>query len=149
MTQRVVAQQPAFLTNGLVAYYSFEGSPEDYSGNKNNAELMQGSSFDFGRFGSDRCIKIDGSPGLNRGVAYNNKFINVGQNEYSLSIWFNSNDPQNTSQTIVHGFPTYSLSIGYNRDLQKNYTFILVTELLGKFAKCFHWIVFRKISGIF
>ena len=36
MAPRVVAQQPAFLTNGLVAYYPFNGNANDESGNNNN-----------------------------------------------------------------------------------------------------------------
>jgi hypothetical protein len=149
MAPPVVAQQSAFLTNGLVAYYSFNDSSRDFSGNKNDAKLMEGSSYDFGRFGADRCVYINGKPGLNSGISYDNKFINVGQNEYSLTIWFKSNDSRNTSQSIIHGFPHYSLSIGYNRDFGKNYTFILVTEQFGKCAKCYLMIVFRKMSGTF
>ena len=73
-TPRAVAQQSAFLTNGLVAYYSFNDSSRDFSGNKNDAKLMEGTSYDFGRFGADRCVKINGKPGLNSGVSCDNKF---------------------------------------------------------------------------
>ena len=35
----------------LVAYYSFDGNPEDSSGNGNNGEIKGGSKWDKGKFG--------------------------------------------------------------------------------------------------
>ena len=42
------AQQPAFLTNGLVAYYPFNGNANDESGNGNNGVPMNGCRIENG-----------------------------------------------------------------------------------------------------
>jgi hypothetical protein len=45
------AQQPAFLTNGLVAYYPFNGDAKDASGNKNDG-VVSGAVLSPDRFGN-------------------------------------------------------------------------------------------------
>ena len=50
ITPRVVAQQPAFLTNGLVAYYPFNGDANDVVSKENNFNRTPGFASD--RFGN-------------------------------------------------------------------------------------------------
>ncbi len=47
---RTLAQQPAFLTDGLVAYYPFNGNADDGSGNLNHGVVPIQPTID--RFGS-------------------------------------------------------------------------------------------------
>jgi len=51
MARPVVAQQPAFLTNGLVAYYPFNGNTRDYS-DTHITETSQNISYSTNRFGT-------------------------------------------------------------------------------------------------
>jgi len=46
MAPRIVAQQTAFLTNGLVAYYPFNGSTKEFSRNGEDA-VLKGSNPSF------------------------------------------------------------------------------------------------------
>ena len=57
------AQQPAFLSDGLVAYYPFNGNANDESGNGKNGQLNgTGTSYVNNRFGEiNRSVHFDGS----------------------------------------------------------------------------------------
>ena len=74
------AQAPSFLTNGLVAYYPFNGSGRDYSGNRFHFTPVSLSTDRFGRPG--HCI--DSSMGLG----------------LSLSDWGTNRLAANTPRTI-------------------------------------------------
>ena len=54
MARPVVAQQPAFLTNGLVAYYPFNGNATDERGNGNDGipTAVAATEDRFGNFNS-------------------------------------------------------------------------------------------------
>jgi hypothetical protein len=51
----------SFLTNGLVAYYPFDGDTRDYSGNSNDCTAAGGVSYGTNRFGAPSgCLQLDG-----------------------------------------------------------------------------------------
>jgi hypothetical protein len=55
------AQAQSWLTNGLVAYYPFNGNANDASGSRNNLEI-HGTTLQTDRFGnSNACFEFNGS----------------------------------------------------------------------------------------
>ena len=75
------------LTNGLVAYYPFNGNANDASGNGLNGNPV-GITYTTGRFGSGtNAILLDGSSSY-VGVNYSTKFNFSGSGQFSLSAWF-------------------------------------------------------------
>ena len=84
MALPVVAQQPAFLTNGLVAYYPFNGNANDESGNGMNGINIGGAVFANDRYNiAGQSILLNGEVGYIRAKTLNNV-----QNTFSMSIWF-------------------------------------------------------------
>ena len=77
--------QPAFLKEGLVAYYPFNGNANDESGNQFNGVIQDGI-ISTNRFGeSNSSCRCDGK---RRAVTVPN-FI-VSGNNISVSFWFNA-----------------------------------------------------------
>lgn len=92
MTPRVAAQQPAFLTNGLVAYYPFNGNVNDESGNGNDGRST------FAPFVSDRFNRELKSIHMNRSdfrgsrvLVPNSDSLNI-VGDITLSAWVNTYD---------------------------------------------------------
>ena len=94
---------PAFMTNGLVAYYPFNGNANDESGFGNNAELLAGATLAEGRFAGTGAVRIDGVNGGNKGVRITAALVNAGQPEYSLNLWFKTENPDKLGQILVKG----------------------------------------------
>ena len=89
-------QAQSFLTNGLVAYYPFNGNANDASGNGNNGSLVGG---DY-RFLSDRLGFTNSSLWLNStsipAFYLQGAYVAVSEspafnftNDFTLSIWVN------------------------------------------------------------
>jgi formylglycine-generating enzyme required for sulfatase activity len=84
MAPRAVAQQPAFLTNGLVAYYPFNGNANDESGSGNHG-ILQNVVQTTDRFGitNSSLLFLDGK---------NGQMVTSSQqepiNNQTISIWF-------------------------------------------------------------
>jgi hypothetical protein len=51
----IVAAQPAWINDGLVAYYPFDGDAEDYSGNGN--DMLEEATLGQDRFGAEKRKK--------------------------------------------------------------------------------------------
>ncbi len=86
-TISLFAQIPAYVpTNGLVAWYPFNGNANDESGNGNNGTVMGSVSLTTDRFGiSDKSYNFPGS---------SNSYIECGlsnslrvQNAITISVW--------------------------------------------------------------
>jgi hypothetical protein len=74
-------------TNGLAAWYPFNGNANDESGNANNG-AVNGATLTTDRFGnSGKAYSFDGSHYI---LIANNPIIT--NSNYSISIWFNSNN---------------------------------------------------------
>jgi hypothetical protein len=68
-TMALQAQVPPFLTNGLVAYYPFNGNAMDASGHTNNGTLLGAATFGVDRFGDvNSCLSLPGGMGVGSGV---------------------------------------------------------------------------------
>lgn len=72
----------ASLTDGLVAYFAFEGNAADSSGHANDGTAFGGVSFEAGVIGS--AARFDGSTGY---VASNSSVGNLGSNA-TIAFWF-------------------------------------------------------------
>jgi hypothetical protein len=93
------AQAQSFLTNGLVAYYPFNGNALDASGNGNNGQLTAGT-FVSDRFGNPQgALEITNPPSV-AGVLTTN--LQTPGNVFSLSVWFRENS-QSCGQLVSFG----------------------------------------------
>ena len=105
----ITAQAQSFITNGLVAYYPFNGNANDASGNGNNGNVAN-ALLTTNRFGqASAAYKFDGvqSSGGSR-IVVTNKLLNIGQSGYTIHMWFNSySDSQGATM-----FDTYYNSVG-------------------------------------
>jgi hypothetical protein len=95
------AQQPAFLTNGLVAYYPFNGNANDESGNGNNGSLLRGV-FISDRFGGSSKALQNPLPVPNWGWAVDTGITSQLSSRFTLSVWFKHISP-NDSILIAYG----------------------------------------------
>ena len=101
MAPRVVAQQPAFRTNGLVAYYPFNGNANDESGNGNNG-VLRGGAISTDRFGKVKSsLEVKNAKGEYVEIPSSDS-LNINGNQ-TISAWINLADlPQfRTAYTIV------------------------------------------------
>ena len=107
------------LTNGLVAYYPFDGNANDASGNGNNG-IVYGAIPDFDRYGfPNGSFKFTGTTNRIR--------LNIGPStfvgDYAISTWVNVTDLQAGSLGLVSGdqgcVRFYVLGAGYGADSGK------------------------------
>jgi len=103
----VNAQVPSYVpTNGLVAYYPFNGNANDASGNGNNGTVY-GASMTSDRFGiTNSSYTFNGSS--------NYIDANINQsNSFSVSVWFKLNSLNTANQSIVQHKSNCSRGGGY------------------------------------
>jgi hypothetical protein len=86
--------QPAFLTNGLVAHYPFNGNANDESGRSNNGQFNDNPSFSNDRFG-DKLSSIMLN-GINDYISFSMAGIPVGSAPRTLSLWTKIEEPTHT-----------------------------------------------------
>jgi hypothetical protein len=90
------AQQPSFLTNGLVAYYPFNGNANDESGNGNNAGQFRTASDRFGGQTAKAYETLnDAQP-----ITVNQEGLFLKQHTFAAWVKFNSDSP--AYQTIYN-----------------------------------------------
>ncbi|MES2389685.1 MAG: lectin-like protein, partial [Bacteroidota bacterium] len=104
---------PASLSNGLVAYYPFNGNANDLSGNSNNANA---SAFAFAldkNNNADNAISFNGSQSLEIPDSPNLSPANI-----TISFWFNTSDASANQFLMAKsnfGYPgSMSYKISYN-----------------------------------
>lgn len=98
---QIQAQDP--FTNGLVAYYPFNGNANDASGNGNHGQLTAGTSFVSDKFGNVQGALENTNvitPGTVAGVLTPN--VQNPGNFFSLFAWFKAT-PQMDGQLISFG----------------------------------------------
>ena len=89
MAPPVAAQQPAFLTNGLVAYYPFYGNANDESGNGLNGTLYNSSNVfhSENRFGTARSsFWFTDKINVTQPTIWGNG-INISNSSHSITFW--------------------------------------------------------------
>ena len=84
-------------TEGLVAYYPFNGNANDESGNRNNG-IVYGATMAIDRFGNSNSVfSFDG---IDDYIDFNMALLPVNGSDFSISLWVNSN---NNIDTNIHG----------------------------------------------
>jgi uncharacterized repeat protein (TIGR02543 family) len=99
-TPEVVIAPPQILSfsDGLMAYYPFNGNALDESGNGKNA-TVNGAVLTSDRFGgTNRSYSFSGTSGK---ISVANPLFNLGQQEYTISVWFKIADLTKTRQMIM------------------------------------------------
>jgi len=86
LTNATPFPSPSFLTNGLVAYYPFDGNANDASGNGNNGNLQTGIGFGADRFGNPKSALF-----FTNGVAgeMTTTVLQPAANDFTIAMWFN------------------------------------------------------------
>jgi hypothetical protein len=96
------SSEPASLTNGLVAYYPFNGNANDESGNGNNG-TVNGASLTPNRFGEQNSAYLFNSNFIS--IPHNN-LLGFGVNSsFSISIWAYRTSLQTCMHLIGKRFP--------------------------------------------
>lgn len=92
---------PSWLTNGLVAFYPFNGNANDESGNGNNG-TVNGATLTSDRFGNTG--KAYSFNGIDQYITTNSSFLSVNLS-HSISIWWNTLDSNKLNQTLFNTSP--------------------------------------------
>ena len=89
-----LAQVPNYVpTNGLVGYWPFNGNANDESGNGNNgvASFVTNTTNRFSQPNSAFMFNSTQN-GNNSTLEITENLLNIGQNQYTISFWFNKNN---------------------------------------------------------
>jgi hypothetical protein len=102
----------AGLSDGLVAYYPFNGNANDESGNGNNG-TVNGATLIVDRFGNaNKAYSFDGNDIIR---ISNNDSLNFGTSDFSMSLWIKPNSEYCQiigKDVFPGGLLGYYLSIG-------------------------------------
>lgn len=94
-------QGQTFLTNGLVAYYPFDGSAVDASGNGNTGIVRGAATFGIDRFGrSNSCLSLPGTSGAGSGVEIPS-LANLPYEPATYTAWFQLNGYPSSSYAVM------------------------------------------------
>jgi hypothetical protein len=87
-----------FLTNGLVAYYPFNGNANDASGNGNNGNLGPGIGFGPDRFGNPNSALF-----FTNGIAgeMTTTVLQPASNVFTIAMWFNLPTSYNNNADLI------------------------------------------------
>ena len=96
------------LNAGLVAYYPFDGDAKDYSGLGNHG-VNYGAELTTGRKG--QAYKFDGS---NYVHIVNNTLGEIGDGDFTLSLWYRISTLPTEPYILYHGNYNYSTLYGMN-----------------------------------
>ena len=104
------AQVPSYVpTNGLVGWWPFNGNANDESGNGNNG-TVNGVALTTDRFGSNASAYAFNTSD----ILVSNFFFDNGWNEYSISLWFSTNDITQYMQNFLNTYPHDGEGLGWN-----------------------------------
>jgi len=94
---------PSWLTNGLVAYYPFNGNANDESGNGNNG-TVNGATLATDRFGFSNSSYLTNS---NNQYIKTQRVIQNVSNTFTISLWANPQSPDIIVNEGVSGQDAY------------------------------------------
>jgi len=96
----IKAQVPSYVpTNGLVAYYPFNGNANDASGNGNNG-VVNGATLTIDRFGNaNNAYGFNGNNNIS--IPHNNSFNLVSN--YTISVWYNTAITTGAQDLVIKG----------------------------------------------
>lgn len=123
----------ASLTNGLVAFYPFNGNARDSSGNGNHGTVVN-ATLANDRFGNtNSAYRFNGT---NSFIDIANSFFDNGWENSTISLWFISASNQNPNlgggQTLLNTSSSHGFSLGYSyQNSQKMYVFKSSSTISG------------------
>jgi hypothetical protein len=94
ISAKVMAQVPNYVpTNGLIAWYPFNGNANDESGNGNNG-TVNGATLTSDRFGNvEKAYSFDGSGNnIQLGNIPFSSFDNLDGSDFTISLWYKLNN---------------------------------------------------------
>ena len=108
-TQISIAQVPNYVpTNGLAAWYPFNGNANDESGNGNNG-AVNGATLTTDRFGNpDAAYSYDGNDWIQ--VPHHSSIDFDNTDSFSVSVWINRDDYTDQGQSVLEKW--YSTQFG-------------------------------------
>ena len=110
------AQVPPYVpTNGLVGFWTFSGNANDSSGNGNNG-TVSAATLTTDRFGNPNSAYSF----LNSSILITNQFYDNGWTNYSISIWFLTNNINQSTQNIFNTSPHDGEGFGYSHSNRPN-----------------------------
>lgn len=99
------------LSTGLIAKYSFNNTNTIDEIGTNDLTAQNGATFGIDRFGNiNKATLLDGSDDYLRTT---NPFFYPG-NDFSISLWYKSNNVAQSRQTFFNTEPHQQISVGYN-----------------------------------
>ena len=103
-------------SDGLVAYYPFNGSAYDASGNANDC-TVDGPILSSDRFGNlESAYEFDG---IDDQINNLDGIIEIGNN-LSISIWFKTNNSNQSHQEIFNTIGHTGIGLTYNHNYNSN-----------------------------
>jgi hypothetical protein len=104
----------SFITNGLVAYYPFNGNANDQSGNGYNG-IPHRVRYSSDRFGNNASSVLLQERNLPNSVTVTNVLFKQGQIDFAFSSWVSLTDLNEASQigTILNTRPHTGIGIGF------------------------------------
>jgi hypothetical protein len=109
------AQAQTWLTNGLVAYYPFNGNANDAAGNGHHGQIAGNVVSAPDRFG-DAARAYRFSHASYGSVNVDTPVFNLGQSEYTITGWFCSDDVTVLYQNIINTIPHSGFMFEYNNE---------------------------------
>jgi len=99
---------PANITDGLVAWYPFNGNANDESGNGHDG-IINGASLSQDRFGNLSCAySFDGTDDFIQ--LSNPQTIHFGTQDFSISLWVKNNIENQNNDILVKSQPSSWIS---------------------------------------
>src|SRR5579862_8636238 len=116
------AQSAPFLTNGLIAYYPFNGNANDASGNGNGG-IVSGATLTADRFGVASNAYLFAALGDNITTTNANGFP-VSTNDFTVSLWVNVSSNSGLPEILINNeaLEQFQIHIWFEGQLQTNLT---------------------------
>ena len=104
---------PSYVpTDGLVAYYPFNGNANDESGNGNHG-TVNGATLTSDRDGNENSsYSFDG---VDDDISNSNEFLPLNI-DFTISVWFNTNDINQGSQCILNSLEHTGIGLTFNHN---------------------------------
>lgn len=106
MSQELPSYVP---TNGLVAYYPFNGNANDVSGNGNHGTVNGATLTTDRNNNADNAYVFD-----NSNIEIPHQFYSNGWNDYTINLWFLTSDKTVSSQAILNTIPHDGEGLNFN-----------------------------------
>ena len=114
----LAAQVPSYVpTNGLVGYWPFNGNTIDESGNGNNGTVNGAILADDRSGNPNSAYQFNGT---SNNIEITAQFYNNGWNDYSVSLWFLTNNVSKVYQALFNTVPHIGEALAFNHSYHPN-----------------------------